>query len=177
VIRRSVNRRSGAPRPASGDAVTPLIYFSAARFVLGAPAEVEVMAEHAGQMEDGLMLLDDLDRRWGSGGELAALADLAEDAVLEVSWDTVLLLTVTRPPGVEVELVTRTARRTGRVELPSPELRRAMAVELVARELTDAGCVAAAVAIGDMVRVTESPVSTPFRLRRVSAEQGRCCDG
>lgn len=159
-----IRRSAAVPLPASGDAVTPLIYFSATRLVLGAPAEVEVMAVHAGQMEDGLMLLDDLDRRWGSAGELAALADLSEDAALEVSWDTVLLLTVTRPAGVEVELVTRTARRTGRVELPTQELRRAMAVELVARELTDAGCVAAAVAIGEMVRVTNSPVSTPFRL-------------
>jgi hypothetical protein len=152
------------PRSGSVDAVTPLIYFSAARFVLGVPAEVEVMAVHAGQMEDGLMLLDELDRRWGSAGEVSALATLAEGARLEVSWDTVLLLTVTRPPGLVVELVARVARRTGAVELPSMEMRRAMAVELVARELTDAGCAAVAVAIGDLVRVTDSPVATPFRL-------------
>ena len=151
------------------DAVTPLIYFSASRFILGAPAEVEVMAIHAGQLEDGLMLLDELDRRWGSDGELAAIADLSSspssvDAVLEVSWDTVVLLAVTRPTGVEVELVSHEARRIGPVELPTMDVRRALAVELVVRELTDAGCAAAAVAIGDMVRISDRALATPFKL-------------
>ena len=122
------------------------------------------MAEHAGQLEDGLMLLDGLDRRWGSDGELAAIGRLPAGGELEVSWDTVLLLTVAPVAGVEVELVTRRARQTGPVGLPSVELRRAVAVELVARELTDAGCAAAAVAIGDLVLVTDSPVHAPFRL-------------
>src|SRR5690348_13199616 len=146
-------------RPAgrgAADAVTPLIYFAATRFALGATVEVEVMAEHAGQLEDGLMLLDDLDRRWGGHGELAAIAGLPADGELEVSWDTVLLLTVARPRGIEVELVTRRAARIGPVELPAQDVRRAVAAELVARELTDAGCAAAAVAVGDVVVVTDS---------------------
>lgn len=150
------------------DAVTPLIYFSATRFVLGANAEIEVMAEHAGQLEDGLMLLDELDRRWGDVGELAAIAVLPLQASLEVSWDTVLLLAVSQPPGVEVELVSHQACRVGPVELPTLDVRRAVAVELVARELTDAGCAAAAVAIGPLVRVSDTPVAAPFRLGRSS---------
>jgi hypothetical protein len=149
--------------------VSPLIYFAASRFILGAPAELEVMAVHAGQLEDGLMLLDELDRQWGSDGELGAIADLPSsrgglDAAFEVSWDTVLLLVVSRPPGVQIELVSHQARRIGPVELPAMDVRRALAVELVIRELTDAGCAAAAVAIGDMVGVTEGLVATPFRL-------------
>jgi hypothetical protein len=170
-----IRRAAGATHSGSTDAVTPLIYFSAARVVLDAPAEVEVMAVHAGQLEDGLMMLDDLDRRWGSAGEVASLAALPEGAPLEVSWDTVLLLMLSRAPGVEVDLVSGEARRTGRVDLPSMELRRAMAVELVARELTDAGCAAAAVAIGDMVRITDSPVATPFRIRQTVP--GPACAG
>ena len=156
------SRRSRRP---VAEVVTPLIYFSASRVVLGAPAEIEVMAEHAGQLEDGLMLLDDLDLRWGADGELAAIARLAPGAEMQVSWDTVLLLTVARPPGIEVELVTRRAARVGVVELPSLDVRRAVAVELVARELADAGCAAAAVRIGEFVVVTDSPVTAPFRLR------------
>ena len=157
--------RSGrAAESIAADAVTPLIYFSAARFVLGAPAEVEVMAVHAGQLEDGLMLLDDLDTRWGGDGELAAIADLPPGVGFEVSWDTVLLLAVTHPPGVEVELVSHEVRRTGAVELPTMDPRRALAVQLVVRELTDTGCAAAAVAIGDTVRLTEGLVAAPFRL-------------
>src|SRR4051794_41832342 len=90
------------------------------------------MAIHAGQLEDGLMLLDELDRRWGSDGELAAIADLSSspssgDAVLEVSWDTVLLLAVTPPTGVEGELVSPEARRVGPVELPPMDVRPALA--------------------------------------------------
>jgi thiamine biosynthesis lipoprotein ApbE len=171
-----VSRRLRSSRRAGVDAVTPLIYLTATRYVLGAVAEVEVMAEHAGQLEDGLMLLDDLDRRWGSDGELAAIQRLDVGDETQVSWDTVLLLTVAPVAGTEVELVTRRARRTGPVELPSVEVRRAVAVELVARELTDAGCAAAAVAIGDLVLLTDSPVQAPFRLalRRPAPADREC---
>ena len=55
---------------------------------------------------------------------------------------------------------------TVEVELPAMDLRRALAVKLVVRELIDAGCAAAAVAIGDLVRITDGPVATPFRLAR-----------
>jgi hypothetical protein len=84
------------------------------------------------------------------------------------------LLTVARPRGVEVELVTRRATRVGPVELPSADVRRAVAAELVGRELTDAGCAAAAVAVGGFVVVTDSPVAARLRL---SAERARCSDG
>ena len=157
-------RRSRTARRSGTDAVTPLIYLAASRYVLGAAAEVEVMAEHAGQLEDGLALLDQLDQRWGKDGELAGIGRLATGHELEVSWDTVLLLTVAPIAGVEVELVTRRARRIGPIELPSAVVRQAVAVELVARELTDAGCAAVAVAIGELVLVTDSPVHAPFRL-------------
>ena len=154
--------------------------------MLGAAAEIEVMAEHAGQLEDGLMMLDELDRRWGGEGELVAIAGLSEGACLQVSWDTVLLLSVTRLPGVEVELVTRRVRRVGEVMLPTVDVRRAIAVELVVRELTDAGCAAAAVAIGEFVAVTDAPVAAPFRLvprarcrpreHRIGVSPARVCE-
>ena len=48
-----------------GDGVLPLINFAVSRPVLGTAAEIEAWAEHAGQLEDGLVLLDELDQLWG----------------------------------------------------------------------------------------------------------------
>jgi hypothetical protein len=136
----------------SGDGVVPLINFAVSRPVLGTSADVEAWAEHAGQLEDGLALLNELDQMWGPQGELNRLAELAAGGRAEVSWDTALLLSMSATRGLRVDVANRLVLRIGEVVLPSASARRALAADLVLRELLDAGCAAATVAIGGFVR-------------------------
>ena len=134
-----------------GDGVVPLINFAVSKPALGTAAEIEAWAEHAGQLEDGLLLLDELDQLWGPQGELDRLAELADGHRAEVSWDTALLLSKSATSGLQVDLANHLVRRTGKALLPTAGARRALAADLVLRELLDAGCAAATVAIGGFV--------------------------
>ena len=135
-----------------GDGVLPLINFVVSRPVLGTSAEIEAWAEHAGQLEDGLALLTELGQLWDTAGELEGLAELAADHRAEVSWDTALLLSMSATRGLRVDVANRLVLRSGEAVLPSASARRALAADLVLRELLDAGCAAATVAIGGFVR-------------------------
>lgn len=132
---------------ASGGAVIPVIEFSSCRAALGGTVRVRALAEHAGQFEDGLALLPDLDRRWGPAGELAALAAAAPGTPVAVSWETVLLVSLGDVGGVELDVANGTATRNGAVTAPGDAVRRRLAAQLLAQELRDAGCVAVEVAI------------------------------
>ena len=123
-----------------GDGVLPLVNFAVSRPVLGTAADIEAWAEHAGQLEDGLALLDDLDQLWGPQGELDRLAELAAGRRAEVSWDTALLLSMSATGGLQVDVANHLVRRTGEVLLlPTTSARHALAADLVLRELLDAG--------------------------------------
>jgi hypothetical protein len=135
-----------------GDGVLPLINFVVSRPVLGTSAEIEAWAEHAGQLEDGLALLTELDQLWDTSGELDGLAELAAGHRAEVNWDTALLLSMSATSGLRVDVANRLVLRIGEVVLPSASARRALAADLVLRELLDAGCAAATVAVGGFVR-------------------------
>ena len=137
----------------SGDGIVPLINFAVSRPVLGTSADVEAWAEHAGQLEDGLALLNELDQMWGPQGELNRLAELAVGRRAEVSWDTALLLSMSATSGLQVDVVNRQVLRTAEeLLLPTTSARQALTADLVLRELLDAGCAAATVAIGAFVR-------------------------
>lgn len=135
-----------------GNGVVPLINFAVNRPVLSTTADIGAWAEHAGQLEYGLALLGELDELWGPQGELAAIDASVDGQVAEVSWDTVLLLTVSPPKGVYVDVANHVVRRTGPIELPPMTARHALLADLVLRELLDAGCAAARVAVGGFVR-------------------------
>lgn len=126
----------------------PLIHFCIARLVLAAPATLSIWAEDAGQVESGLQILDVLQAEWGPDGPLTSLAQLPLGTSAEVSWDTALLLAITEPPGLELELGAHRVTRTGAVELPSVEIRQALLTELLVQELRDAGCPVATVVVG-----------------------------
>ena len=130
----------------------PLINFAVSRPVLGTSAEIEAWANHAGQLEDGLALLDELDQLWGPQGELNWLVELAAGRRAEVSWDTALLLSMSATRGLQVDVADHLVLRIGEVVLPTTSARQALAADLVLRELLDAGCAAATVAIGGFVR-------------------------
>jgi hypothetical protein len=135
-----------------GDCVLPLINFVVCRPVLGTSGEIEAWAEHAGQLEDGLVLLKELDQLWGPIGELTRLAELPRGRPAEVSWDTALLLSMSATGGLSVDVANHLVWRTGEPLLPTASARWALAADLVLRELLDTGCAAAMVAIGGFVR-------------------------
>jgi hypothetical protein len=149
----------------TGDGVLPLINFAVSRPVLGAAADIEAWAEHAGQFEDGLALLSELDQLWGPQGELDRLAELAGGRYAEVSWDTALLLSMSATSGLQIDLVNHQVLRTGEVRLPAASARHALTADLVLRELLDAGCAAATVAISGFVRSVDPgrPTRSPHR--------------
>ena len=150
------------------EVVVSLIFFSVTRAALGVSAELEVLAAHAGQIEDGLALLDVLDRRWGTEDELAGLAALPVGWSTGVDWDTALLLSMFPAQGLMVDINLAAVTRTGPVILPSWQERQTLAAELVLRELMDGGCTAAAVAMGGVCLVEHGGMAVPFRHRRTA---------
>ena len=158
------------------DAVVPVVQFVVTVEKLGAVCCLEVLAEHAGPVEDGLEVLDDLDTRWGPGGELDVLRDTELGTPVPVSWETLLLLGAaavrTGPAGgLDLDVPHGTATRTGLSPAPTGEEMHAVAVELVAQELQDAGCLAARVCVGRTTRVVNEDEWRSFR--RTADQRGR----
>ncbi|SDR74328.1 hypothetical protein SAMN04488543_0294 [Friedmanniella luteola] len=137
----------------TGRGAVPLTRYSARRTALGAAARIDAFAEHAGQFEEGLALLDELDRRWGPGGELSALLAAPVGTASRTSWDTLLLLTLSGA-GLELDLAHQAVRRLQPVTPPTPDVQHLVAARLVEQELGDAGCVCARVAVGAAVAGT-----------------------
>ncbi|HEY6687190.1 MAG TPA: hypothetical protein VI094_13375 [Propionibacteriaceae bacterium] len=129
--------------------VVSLIHFTASFTVLAARAELNIWAENAAHVENGLQLVDELNHEWGPDGRLASLIHAAHGTPVEVSWDTLLLLVITDAAGLTVDLQNHSVTRVGPVELPSAEIRRGLIAELLLQELRDAGCPAGTIAIGD----------------------------
>ena len=150
------------------DAVVPVVHFVATVEKLGAVCCVEVLAEHAGPVEDGLEVLDDLHARWGPGGELDVLRDAEAGTPVPLTWETLLLLGATtvstEPTGtLDLDVPHGTATRTGLSPAPTADEMHAVAVELVAQELQDAGCLAARVSVGGTTRVVNEDEWRSFR--------------
>lgn len=157
-------RSTGEPgrRPGRSDGVVALTTWTVDRPALGTRCRLRAYLPEPGQrseeepeedLEDAgpdavLDLLDDLDRAWGPGGELEGLARVPEGRRTELSWDTVLLLGRTEPPGLALDVPGHAATRTGPVLLPDVETRHALAAELLCCELMDAGALAARVDVG-----------------------------
>lgn len=121
------------------------------RDVLGSRGRVQAVVERVEQADDALDLLNDLDRDWGPGGELELLAAAAVGAWSEVSWDTILLLSRSEVPALELDLRACRVRALdafGPDALPDPGARHTLAAELVTCELMSAGCLAAQVDVG-----------------------------
>ena len=124
-----------------GDGVVPLINFAVSRPVLGTRGDIEAWAEHAGQLEDGLALLNELDQMWGPQGELNGLAELAAGRRAEVSWDTALLLSMSATRGLQVDVANHLVLRTGEAlllptdERPAGARRRSRASGVAGRRL------------------------------------------
>ena len=132
------------------DAVVPVVHLVATVEKLDALCCVEVLAEHAGPLEDGLQVLEELQESWGAEGELDALRDAPVGACVQVSWETLLLLRMVSPraeaPDVvdlDLDVSHGTATRTGSSWSPTADEIHVVAVDLVAQEVQDAGCVAA----------------------------------
>lgn len=142
-----------------------VIQFRAVREALAARCVVEVLAEHAGQVEEGLLTLTELDRSWGPGGELATLSRSAVGTAVPLGWESLLLLGRGPASGVRLDLHQRTATPTGPVRLPGLRERHELAARLVAQELADAGCLTARVSVGASVSVldTRAPTVPPGR--------------
>jgi len=145
-------------RRRSPDAVVPVVELAATVEALGAVWCLQVLAEHAGPIEDALEVLHELQAAWGPGGELALLGDAPTGRPVPLSWETVLLLgTLTPcsapPGGFELDVSHGTATRTGVLMIPTADEMHAAAVALVAQELEDAGCLAAQVTVGSRTAV------------------------
>jgi hypothetical protein len=135
------------PRDTAG--VVSLIHFTASFTVLAARAELNIWAQNAVQVENGLQLVDELNHEWGPDGRLASLTHAVLSTPVDVSWDTLLLLAITGTTGLTVDLQNHSVTRVGPVELPSVEARRALIAELLLQELRDAGCPVGTIAVGD----------------------------
>jgi len=148
-------------------AVVPVVYFLATSERLGAVCRLEVLAEHAGTVEDGLQLLDQLHESWGPGGELDGLNDAAVGTSVPLSWETLLLLgtlTSAEAPGsLDLDVPHGRAMRTGPARPPTADEMHAVAVDLVAQELQDAGCLAARVSAGGRTRIVNEDEWRSFR--------------
>lgn len=155
------------------DAVVPVVHFVVTVDKLGAACSIEVLAEHAGPVEDGLQVLEDLDASWGPGGELDTLGDTAAGTPVPLTWETLLLLgtmttgTQTRGTGatdaLDLDVPHGTATRRGPAPGPTADEMHAVAVGLVAQELQDAGCLAARVSVGSRTRVVNEDEWRAFR--------------
>lgn len=150
----------------------PVIQFRAVREALATRCVLEVQAEHAGQVEEGLLTLAELDRAWGPEGELATLTRSAVGSAVPLGWESLLLIGQGPASGVRLDLHRRTATPTAAVRLPGLRERHALAARLVAQELADAGCLTARVGVGESVSVLDAravsvaPSSVPGRRPR-----------
>lgn len=138
----------------SSDSEVPVIAFSTSAPGLGTRVSIRVLAEHAGALEEGLLLLGELTERWGPDGELAALAAAPTLRPVAVSPETLLLLSLSEAPGVGVGMEDQLAWRTGPVQLPGLPAQQALAADLLVEELLDAGCLSALVGVGGAWRAS-----------------------
>lgn len=143
------------------DAVHPITEFRIVRAALGASARVDMLATHAGQIEDALQLLGRLDRLWGPAGELAALATRPAGETVTLTWETIALLLTAPTAGLQVEVAHQRAVRHGPVSLPRPAVRHSVAADLVAAELLDSGCLAVSVLLGSARATVNAPALHP----------------
>lgn len=135
------------------DAVVPVVHFAVTVEKLGTVWSVQVLAEHAGPVEDGLQVLEDLHAAWGPDGELAGLSNAPTGVPVPLGWETLLLLGAMMrrpgPPGtVDLDVPHGSASRSGPWRAPTPDEMHAVALDLVAQELQDAGCLAAQLSAG-----------------------------
>ena len=164
---RALGRRRGSGGRRLRGAVVPVVHFVATSERLGTVCSLEVLAEHAGPVEDGLQLLDELDACWGPGGELDVLDRASIGTSVALTWESLLLLgTMVRAGasgGLDLDVAHASATRTGPARTPTADEMHAVAVDLVAQELRDSGCLAARVSAGGRTRTVNEDQWRSFR--------------